>query len=291
MKRKTIAILLHKDDASFIYFRYLIKLLIKEWRTRGFAVEMIRGTDRFVPADLIIPHLDLTCVPDEYREFLAQYPAVINGNVRDISKSTISRNLVGRDHSYAGPVIVKTDLNSGGLPETRLVGQRHLLRALTARLTRKGRSSMLFRRPNAVSWADVRQLYSGDYPVFSSLQEVPPEIFDNKHLVIEKFLPEVTDGSYHVRYCTFLGDRDTSEMYQSRQPVVKASNSTHHQAVPTPPELHEIRKQLGLDYGKVDYVIRDGSVVLLDVNPTPGLPEHSLMAQHLADGIFSKLNR
>jgi hypothetical protein len=289
MKRISIGILIHKDDAAFIYFKYLIKLLIKEWKGLGFAVEIIRGTHRFVPADLVISHVDLTVVPNEYKEFLARYPVVINGNVPDISKTKISSNLVGRDDPYAGPVIVKTDRNSGGFAEERMIGGRHLLRAATARLTALGRP----REPRPVAWAAVRQLKSGEYPVFSSLHEVPPDIFDNKHLVIEKFLPEVRGDRYHIRYYHFLGDKDIAQIYQSPNMVVKASSAIDQDMVPTPTELREFRKQLGLDYGKIDYVVRDGNVILLDVNPTPALPINlgRRIAKHLADGIISKLTQ
>jgi hypothetical protein len=295
MKRIRIGILVHKDDVAFIYFKYLIKLVIKEWKGLGFAVVIIRGTDRFVPADVVISHIDLTVVPNEYKEFLAQYPVVINGNVPDISKTKISSNLVGKDDPYAGPVIVKTDRNSGGFSETRMIGGRHLLRAAAARLTVLGRPAGFFRQPQALAWADVTQLKSGEYPVFSSLQEVPPAVFENKHLVIEKFLPEVRDDRYHIRYYHFLGDKDIAQMYQSKSMVVKASTAIAQKTVPTPPELPEFRKRLGLDYGKIDYVVRDGNVILLDVNPTPALPARDIsvqqIAKHLADGFVSKLTQ
>ena len=289
MKPKRILILLHQGDAAFIYFKYLIKLIMKEWRADGFAVDVIRGIDRFVPADVVISHVDLTIVPEAYGKFLAQYPVVINRNVPDISKSTISRNLVGRDDPYAGPVIVKTDRNSGGLPEARMIGQRHLLRALAARITGNKGSG------RQIEWADVRRLHTSEYPVFSSPQEVPSDIFDNKHLVIEKFLPEVTGESFHVRYYHFFGGQDIAQRYASKAKVVKASTSMNYEIVPVPTELREIRKELGLEYGKIDYVIHHGRVVLLDVNPTPGLPSDAFLARriarHLADGIVSCLAR
>lgn len=293
MKRTRIGILIHKDDAAFIYFKYLIKLLAKEWKGLGFTVQIIRGTDRFVPADVVISHIDLTVVPNEYKEFMAQYPVAINRSVPDISKTKISSNLVGRDDPYAGPVIVKTDRNSGGFSEARLIGPRHLFRAAAARLTNLARPAGFFRQSEPHAWADISQMKSGEYPVFSSLREVPPGIFDNKNLVIEKFLPEVKGDRYHIRYYHFLGDREITEKYQSRSMVVKASSAIDQETVPTPPELREFRQQMGMDYGKIDYVVRDGNVIVLDVNPTPGLPSDDLLARsiarQLADGIDSKL--
>ena len=290
MSRGRIGILLHKDDAAFWYFKYLIKLLIREWKALGYSIEIIRGPGRFVPADIVISHVDVTVVPDEYKEFLAQYPRVINANVPDISKSRISNNLVGRDDPYTGPVIVKTDRNSGGFAEERMVGHKHLFRALAARLAMGGSTA-----PNqtAKSWAAVRQMKSGEYPVFSSLRDVPGEVFDNEHLVIEKFLPEVIGDSYHIRYYHFLCDKDLTERYQSKDKVVKASTSIGYEVVPGLPELLALRKQWGLDYGKIDYVVRDGNVIVLDVNPTPGLPANDGLAReiarHLADGIVTQL--
>ena len=35
------------------------------------------------------------------------------------------------------------------------------------------------------------------------------------------------------------------------------------------PAMREARRRLGFDYGKFDYVERDGGAVLLDANPTP----------------------
>ena len=53
----------------------------------------------------------------------------------DISKSKISANILRRDDSHSGPVIIKTDLNSGGLPEKRLSSKMYLLRALSSKLS------------------------------------------------------------------------------------------------------------------------------------------------------------
>ncbi|MDR9365401.1 MAG: hypothetical protein RI575_08690 [Balneolaceae bacterium] len=51
------------------------------------------GTDRFVPADLLFMHVDLSIVPDEYFEFAEKYPIENNGNIKDIRKSTYGTHL------------------------------------------------------------------------------------------------------------------------------------------------------------------------------------------------------
>jgi hypothetical protein len=294
MQKRKILVLVHKDDAAFVYFKYLIKLLMKHWQDLGFAVEVARGIDHFVPADVVIPHLDMTIIPDEYRDFLAHYPVVINRNLVDISKSRISANILRRDDSHIGPVIIKTNFNSGGLPEKRLSSRMYLLRAISSKL-----SNAISPKPKQVlsdfsAWAHVKYLQPSDYPVFPSLQNVPEEIFENKNLVVEKFLPEVQDGWYCVRYYHFLGDQQVSELFRSKQEIVKGSDNGELIEAPVPAELHAIRQRLGMDYGKIDYVLRGGKVVLLDVNRTPGTFGRGKLAQKiahgLAAGILSKLN-
>jgi hypothetical protein len=201
---------------------------------------------------------------------------------------------VQRDDSYDGPVIVKTDFNSGGLPEKRLSSNLYLLRALSAKL-----SSAISSKPkpglsNFSAWANVKYLNTSDYPVFPSLRDVPGEIFENQNLVVERFLPEVREGWYCVRYYHFLGDQQVSELFRSKQEIVKGSDNGESIETPVPPELLAIRQRLGMDYGKIDYVLRDGKVVLLDINRTPGIYGKGKLAQKisnvLATGILSQLN-
>jgi hypothetical protein len=191
-------------------------------------------------------------------------------------------------------VIIKTDLNSGGLPEKRLSSKMYLLRALSAKLRGAISSKQKQVSPGSSAWADVKYLSASNYPVFPSLQDVPEEIFENKNLVVEKFLPEVQDGCYCVRYYHFLGDQGVSELFRSKQEIVKGSDSGEFLEGPVPPELHAIRQRLGMDYGKIDYVLRDGKVVVLDVNRTPGIYGKGKLVQTisgiLATGILSKLD-
>jgi hypothetical protein len=56
---------------------------------------------------------------------------------------------------------------------------------------------------------------------------------------------------------------------RSQEPVIKGANILEFEEAPTPPELYSIRQRLGFDYGRFDYVLRDGKVVLFDVNRTP----------------------
>jgi hypothetical protein len=91
-------------------------------------------------------------------------------------------------------------------------------------------------------------------------------------VIVEKFLAERRDGLYCLRTWVFLGDRETNSLSYSKEPVVKARNVLRRAVVPeVPDELRAMRKQMGFDFGKFDYAIVDGKVVLYDANRTPSL--------------------
>jgi hypothetical protein len=108
------------------------------------------------------------------------------------------------------------------------------------------------------------------YKIFDHPRMVPRGAWRNRRLVVEKFLPERQDGMYSLRQYTFLGNAEVNTRAFSADPIVKARTMTRREVLPeTPPEIRRIRKALGFDYGKFDYVLNDGRVVLLDVNRTP----------------------
>lgn len=96
---------------------------------------------------------------------------------------------------------------------------------------------------------------------------------------------------YCARYCYALGSREFTLLLKSRSPVVKGSNVDAWEEVEGLPAVRDLRSKLGLDYAKIDYVLREGSVVLLDVNRTPAcsildrLRLTEKVAQRLAEGI------
>lgn len=258
-----IAVVVHRDDSRFDSARFLLKLLMERWQERGVTIEVVRDVDRPIDADLVVPHINLTVVPPDYAEFMSGHPRVVNRHLIDISKSRISSGILGPDDSYDGPVIVKTDRNFGGLPEARLLG-------------------------DAATTLDPR-----NYPIFDSLADVPAEMFSDEHLVVEKFVPEVDEKGYYLRNWTFFGDRGINKVARSNERIVKARNVIDREEVPVPDDLRTIRADLRVDYAKLDYVIRDGKSVLLDVNRTPTYrgprPSETVMklVDEMADGIGS----
>ena len=219
------------------------------WKEDGHRVVNVFGTRKFVAADLVILHVNLSVVPQEFVDFSARYPMVINGGVTDIRKSAFSRNVIKRDDEYTGKVIVKSDLNYFGLPEwrSRPVGRR-ILQSLGL---------------GGKKWKPV------EYQIYDRVADVPTEAFDDPHLVVEKFIPEVGDGLYSIRTHVFFGNNVTSYRLRSKSQVIKFRNVVDFYQVDTNPDVVDIARQMDVDFGKIDYVVHDGQPFVLDINKTP----------------------
>lgn len=259
-------LLLVEDTARYARERYFAKLMVPAWEARGWSVAL-HAIDPLAPpdparwpaADAALVHLDLTVLPDALCEALrARYPVAINANARDISKRRVSQQLVRPGDGWSGPVIVKTDANCGGISERRLrypptaAGQ---WRRLRDRL-----------RP----WPVSGRLRTRSYPVFDSPAGVPARAWTNPGLVVERFVAEREGELYALRQWVFLGDQEIHRRTLAPSPVIKSGDGVRIETLgDVPPELRTRRAELGFDYGKFDYVVRDGRAVLLDANRTP----------------------
>ena len=252
-----VLILVHRHDA-FDKERYVLREVATVWREQGIRVTVARGPGEAVEADLVVLHVDLTVIPPEYAAVAARYPTVLNGAVGDISKRVVSAQLVRRGDGYDGPVIVKTDRNSGGSRERRL----------DARRGRVARRINGWR--NRLPWTWRSHLDTGDYRVFDRAAQLPRAVWFNRSLVVERFLPERRDGHFCLRSWVFLGDRETNAISYATEPVIKSHNVVRREPVAeVPEELRAVRRKLKFDFGKFDYGIVDGRVVLYDANRTP----------------------
>jgi hypothetical protein len=284
-KKRTIAILFHEAERQW-KLNYVINGMAEMWRDDGHEVVLLFGTARFVPADLVIVHVDLSVVPDSYLEFAGRYPIALNGRVKDIRKRTYSRLLVGPDDPWTGKVIVKSDFNYAGQPE-RARGVALAAGGTPAPAAAAGAPGPpvpVFRAP-------------ADYRVYDGLRDVPPAWYAAPEIVVEKFVPEFEGGLYHVRHLHFLGDRTTSLRVASASPVVGGASMAGYERVDPHPGILELRQAMGFDYGKFDYVLHEGQPVLLDANKTTGAgtirPTPQLLAgrRYRADGIYSYFDR
>lgn len=236
---------------------YVLHALCDIWREAGH--EIVVAPRCHPEADVGLLHINRTRIRQDQVGRIPTGLTVINGAVRDIAKRRISSLLVGPDDDWDGPVIVKTDLNAFGRPERqdRRIGRTERLRERLAAI---------------LPWQWARRLPPLTYPVLPHRRRVPGWVWRNASLVVERFMPEREGDLYALRGWVFLGERGYGYRMLSTHPLVKTGTMVRHDYIDRPPpELEETRRRLGFDYGKFDYVMHDGTPILLDANKTPFL--------------------
>lgn len=282
---KRIAVLFHRGEQHADVSRYIIHHMAEYWRADGHDVVYLFGPRKYEPADVVVVHVNLSVVPDAYLELAGRYPVAVNGRVRDIRKSKISNNLLRADDPWDGPVIVKSDLNYAGAPErllTRTAAERHW------RFARRVRRALNHLRGYTPPFVD-----SVDYQIYNNIEQVPTRWWERDDVVVERFRPEIEDGLYHTRIFQFLGDRWTCTRVAAAGPIVKTQGSVRIEDITPDPEVLAWRERYHLDYGKLDYVINEGEVVLLDVNKTTGASHYEdderqeALRRYRAEGLYT----
>jgi hypothetical protein len=277
----SVAILTHQQQ-GLSPKSHLGYILRDSWTPQARRVTLHQGLKAPPAADLAFLHIDLTRTPEPYRQLGQVYPRCVNLAVTDIGKRRISRNLLGPEDDYDGPVLVKTELNHAGVPERRLA------RANAGRWRRLA-EQIRHRLPPA--WTGC--LREDRYLLIDRRSAVPDWVWRAPGLVVERFFVERRGELYAMHMWYFLGDRDQVATSLATAPLVKGENTVQrlppHQDVPD--SLRQRRRELGFDYGKFDFVMVDGEAVLLDANRTPhasrdGLSERGqAICRHLAPGI------
>lgn len=260
---RSIAILLHERQRQAERINYRVWAMAETWKARGITVTPVWGIARPADADLLISHVDMSYIPDDYWAFIQGHANVVNRKVRDIRKRRVSANLVGPEDNWDGPVIVKTDSNSRGFTDAWLRAPDRPW-TFSRRLRRRlARSAKMERR--LLGSAESLNTYH----VFQSLKHVPRRAFANPNLVVEKFSPERRGARYILRIFTVFGSFAHVRILEGLDPLVKSWNSDLAEFTEIPPALEAWRRDFGLDYGKIDFVMRDGEPVIIDANTTP----------------------
>jgi hypothetical protein len=292
---RRILILVHEHDGYPHRKVHQIWSMADLWREEGLDVRVVKGPRDpagQVDADLVIPHVNLSVVPQEYRAWLERHPRVLNAGVYDITKRAVSTFLVSPEDAYDGPVVVKTNLNYGGLPELAMEHRRRQA-TLLGRVKRRLFGARQLQIPKVASLDRATVMHKSDYRLFESKRDVPRGVFDNPNLVVQQLLSEPHGDLFCVRSYSFCGDRYVCELHGYPDRLRKSIAPLQEPCEPHPGILR-IRERMGWDYGKLDYVMRDGRVVLFDANKTLGCgdePEVTLeRARRLAPGIHSVLN-
>jgi hypothetical protein len=270
--------IIHEGHHDLWTSAYGMRAVAAAWRGEGHEVFAIGPRDRFAPADLAVLHVDRTVVPEPYLALARRYPRVVNGRVRDIGKRSFP-GAPAADRGFPGPVIVKTARNCGGQPELIALRRRGGLANLAARVLR--------RLPPQLSGV----IDPEGYPVYERASAVPAWYFVDPRFVVQHYLPERRDGAIALRRWMFLGDREMHSLTLQPGPTVKSGTLGERTTLgAAPDELHALRRRHGFDYGKFDYGIVDGEVVVYDLNRTPsgsrlGAGELEEVGRALAPGL------
>ena len=234
---------------------YALFGLAKIWLRQGYRIEV--GPTYTRSAHVCILHHDRTKLDPKVLPVAPTGARIVNGKVLDISKRAYSTLAVSQADDWVGPVIVKTDLNHFGVPE-RKASKHDFLMSARRHLAR-------------LSWRAARSLPKRSYPVLKSIADVPNWVWASPEFLVEKFLPEISgDGLYCVRGWFFFGDKSYGYRVFATNPLVKTWTMVRYEYLDdVPDELSALRRQMGFDYGKFDYVQHDGRAILLDANRTP----------------------
>jgi hypothetical protein len=276
----SIAIITNEFTSRIEGSRYFLARMVERWKNQGWKVDVTGGCHH-VPADLAILHVDTTVVAEEYLALGKRYPVALNGTVKDILKTSISKYLLKRDDLYEGPVIVKTNTNYGGVNEFKIAAE-------------SGRSAWNdpdIERP----WRKREIMDSLNYPVFAKLGDVPQGVWKNDRLVVEKLLPErLENGDYRCRTYIFFGEQEFAAWFVSPKPVIKSAVATSMGVLDTIPQsLRDLRKASGFNFGKFDYTEVGGKVFVYDMNKTPafGIEMQSLIPRQKLDDLANEIHK
>tara|TARA_R110000744_G_scaffold15711_3_gene43551 strand:+ start:1735 stop:2655 length:921 start_codon:yes stop_codon:yes gene_type:complete len=257
--------------------RHMIVLIEEALEAMGVEIVHITKASGYVPADAVFVHIDQSIISPEARALALRYPVSINAYATDIRKFRYIDGLLGRDDSWDGPVIVKSNLNYAGMPERNAARQqgpiaRRLLSRVANRLHRQSKYTIQSKE---------------DYRIYPTLSDVPRHYFRNDY-VVQKFMAE-NDGEKNVlREYIFLGDLHYQNIERSDKLIITEDEHVSCEPFEPHPHLLATRRKLGLDYGKIDYTLIDGEPFIFDANKTLGLGEYG-DSEWLADDVAKML--
>jgi hypothetical protein len=234
---------------------HLISVLDSLWQQAGHSVT--RGPVVAAGTDAVIVHSDYSQIPEQLLASVPEGIPVINGMAVDIRKSKVSQMLLSRNSDWTGPVMIKTNANAHAAEEyvyhrIRLV---RLLKILAARV---------------VPWQWVGELPLRQYPIVDSMADVPAWVWSDDRLIVDRFMPERDGELYVLRLWMFFGDKEYCMKVTGRQAMVKSRDLVSVELMDeVPAGVREVRQRLGLDFGKIDFVLHDGKPHVFDVNKTP----------------------
>ncbi|MDA9149253.1 hypothetical protein N9N71_01810 [Synechococcus sp. AH-229-G18] len=254
------------------------KILTSFFQDLKVSVEIQVGPEYRKEASAVLNHVNLTETPPQYQALFRNYKTGINTRLLNIRKSVICDDAtLSKPGKASGPVIVKTDLNYGGIPELqRLQWQGDISQGVINQ-----------------TYANARYLNPNSYPIFNDSSMVPAGVWENPNLIVQNlYIEQDSIGRYCLRSWYVLGDAGFHVMTVANHPVVKGQNILDRWVldVETPRELMELKQRLALDYGRIDYTLHRGKAIVFDANRTPtssieAVDRYHLQWQSMASGI------
>ncbi|MEM9473380.1 MAG: hypothetical protein AAGA00_15605 [Pseudomonadota bacterium] len=255
---------------------HLIKVLSAIWRDSGNVLSF--GDRPPSGTDVVVAHTDHSVVADGFFSNVNDSLPVINGRARNILKSVVSQALISAGSDWDGPVIVKTNANAHAGEEYAYhrIDFPRLAKILAARV---------------IPWQWIEELPLRRYPILDHKSRVPDWVWQDDRLIVERFIPERDNELYALRLWMFFGNQEYCMRVLSTLPVVKSRKLVKVDLVDeVPDEVRRLRHELGLDFGKIDFVMDDGRPVVFDVNKTPTVflnrkGQPGPFVRRLADGL------
>ncbi|NJK91565.1 MAG: hypothetical protein HC904_06920 [Blastochloris sp.] len=240
---------------------YLLNLMRVHWENWGCQLLDVEGLGGWPEADGVFLHVDLSQLPSNYQKQAERYHFHWNAGALDICKRRVCGNLVEPGDGYDGPVVLKTNLNHAGLPENM---QR---RRLKQSRESSGWRRLLSLAGGSLGGKEEKQITKKDYRIYGHMREVPAEFLHNDAWVLQTYCVEPYGTEEHaLREYYFLGEVEYLRMEKSPDPLFTSGELVEGRAGPVHPALRKLRQTLGLDYGKIDYVMRQGEPFIFDAN-------------------------
>jgi hypothetical protein len=201
-------------------------------------------------------HVDLTDVPDDFRAAARRYDRCVNRNAVSIRRTLYSRARVSARDDYTGPVISKSVLNSRGMPEWRYDKRRSLL-ARAGQLAGK------------IVVPGYKQRKCPEYVVYESIRDVPRPIWNDPGMIVERFLPGSMRLPITKYRFNFFYEVEMNHRASYNSVLCDPETMSGFDVVPdVPAAIRNLRADLQLDYGAIDYFMVGDKAIPIDVNKT-----------------------
>lgn len=238
-------------------------------RMRGYKLHcMLRGLDRAGlrwrmvddgagdPGNAAFVHVDLTELPQRFRGIGDRSARAINARAVTIDRRLYSRLRLTPDSDHEGPVIVKTVLNSRGLPELRYRSRANLASRLD-HLLRK------------IAVRGYKDAVCPAYRILASVRDVPAEVWEDERLMVERFAPGGVTLPVVKHRLDFFFDVELNTRAVFASLLCDPESVEAFDVVADVPEaVRRVRRDLNLDYGAIDYFVIDDEAFVIDANKT-----------------------